>query len=355
MKTSKRILAVVIAVILAFSVFAVSAFAVDGSMIYKVVADSTNYAPGDTVTVNIYLQNDYNATCLRFPVLYSADVFEIPSNGNIKLTAFDDCSTYKGSLEANTSNDESLYPLDYYDPSAYGCVLIQWTASVTATKIGSFNSTESVKCFSFQLKVKSTAGGATGSIFIPEESNLFYNQAVIDSTDATTICRINTNFSFEGFDVEIDAGGVDGVTTAAGSQVIIDHTNKVIKNWAGLTMSKATVQANVVPLGNATLQFTSAALLKETGTWGTGSKVRVIANGMITDYFVLIYGDYDGDGAVAANDSSALTKVTAGLADLDSGIFATAADLDASGDVNAADSSNLMKAVAGLTDIDQTI
>ena len=199
MKTSKRILAVVIAVILAFSVFAVSAFAVDGSMIYKVVADSTNYAVGDTVTVNIYLQNDYNATCLRFPVLYSADVFELPATG-VKLTAYDDCLTYKGSLEANTSNDESLYPLDYYDPSAYGCVLVQWTASVTSTNIGSFNSTESVKCFSFQLKVKSTAGGATGSIFIPEESNLFYNQAVIDSTDATTICRINTSFTFEGFD-----------------------------------------------------------------------------------------------------------------------------------------------------------
>lgn len=354
MKTSKRILAVLLTVVLAFSVFAVSAFAVDGSMTYKVVADSTNYAPGDTVTVNVYLQNDYNATCLRFPVLYSADVFEVPATG-VKLTAYDDCSTYKGSLEANVSNDESLYPLDYYDPSAYGCVLVQWTASVTSSKIGSFNSTESVKCFSFQLKVKSTAGGATGSIFIPEESNLFYNQAVIDSTDATTICRINTSFTFEGFDVEIDAGSVDGITTAAGSQVIIDHTNKVIKNWTGLTMSKATIQANVVPLGNATLTYTSAALLIETGLWGTGSKVRVIANGTLTDYFVLIYGDIDGDGTVAANDSSALTKATAGLADLEGGIFSTAADLDASGDVNAADSSNLMKAVAGLTDIDQSV
>ena len=353
MKTSKRILAVLMAVVLAFSVFAVSAFAVDGSMTYKVVADSTSYAAGDTVTVNVYLRNDYNATCLRFPVFYSADVFEVPATG-VKLTAYDDCLTYKGSLEANTSNDESLYPLDYYDPSAYGCVLVQWTASVTSTNIGSFNSAESVKCFSFQLKVKSTAGGATGSIFIPEESNLFYNQAVIDSTDATTICRINTDFTFEGFDVEIEAGGVDGITTAAGSQVIIDHTNKVIKNWAGLTMSKATIQANVVALGDATLTFSSAALLKETGLWGTGSKVRVIANSTLTDYYILIYGDVDGDGSITVTDLSTSARTLGNLDVLD-GIFATALDTNLSGDVDISDMSVMARHLSNMQSIDQTI
>ncbi len=355
MKTSKRIVAVILAVVLAFSVFAVSAFAVDGSMIYKVVADSTNYAVGDTVTVNIYLQNDYNATCLRFPVLYSADVFEIPATG-VKLTAYDDCLTYKGSLEANTSNDESLYPLDYYDPSAYGCVLVQWTASVTSTNIGSFNSTESVKCFSFQLKVKSTAGGATGSIFIPEESDLFYNQAVIDSTDATTICRINTNFTFEGFDVEIDAGGTDGITTYAGSQVIIDHTNKIIKNWAGLTMSKATIQANVQPLGNATLTYTSASALTEAGTWGTGSKVRVWANGaLLDDYYIVIYGDSNGDGEISVTDLSYVSRIIGGADTIAADIFATAIDLGQSGDVDVTDMSALSRYISGAGTIDQTM
>lgn len=352
MKTSKRIVAVILAVVLAFSVFAVSAFAVDGSMIYKVVADSTNYAAGDTVTVNIYLQNDYNATCLRFPVLYSADIFEVPATG-VKLTAYDDCLTYKGSLEANTSNDESLYPLDYYDPSAYGCVLVQWTASVTSTNIGSFNSTESVKCFSFQLKVKSTAGGATGSIFIPEESNLFYNQAVIDSTDATTICRINTSFTFEGFDVEIDAGGTDGITTYAGSQVIIDHTNKIIKNWAGLTMSKATIQANVQPLGNATLTYAASTL--DNGLWGTGAKVRVWANGaLLSDYFIMIYGDVNGDGVIDVTDLSAVARHVGLTTVLSEDIAKDAADIDRSGDTEVSDLSALSRQVSLMSNIDQT-
>lgn len=351
MKTSKRILAVLLTVVLAFSVFAVSAFAVDGSMTYTVAADSTNYATGDTVTVNVYLKNDYNATCLRFPVLYSADVFEIPTAG-VKLTAYDDCLTYKGSLEANTSNDASLYPAEY-DSSAYGCVLVQWTAAVTSTNIGCFNSAEPVKCFSFQLKVKSTAGGATGSIFIPAESDLFYNQAVIDVTDATTICRINTTLAFEGLDVEIDAGGSDGITTYAGSQVIIDYTNKVIKNWAGLTMSKATIQANVQPIGNATLTYAASTL--DAGTWGTGAKVRVWVDGaLLDDYYIMIYGDVNGDGAIDVTDLSAVARHISLTTVLSSDIAKDASDIDRSGDADVSDLSALQRQVSLVSNIDQT-
>ncbi len=352
MKTSKRILAVVLAVVLAFSVFAVSAFAVDGSMSYKVVADSTNYATGDTVTVNIYLQNDYNATCLRFPVLYSADVFEIPATG-VRLTAYDDCLTYKGSLEANTSNDPAVYP-EGYDSSAYGCVLVQWVGAVTSTNIGSFNSAESVKCFSFQLKVKSTAGGATGSIFIPEESTLFYNQAVMDTSDAATLCRINTSLSFEGLDVEIDAGGSDGVTTYPGSQVIIDYNNKVIKNWAGLTMSLATIKANVQPLGEATLTY--AVSNGSAGTYGTGAKVRVWSNGaLLDDYYILIYGDSNGDGGIDITDLSYVSRIIGGADTISGDIFVRAIDLGQSGDIDVTDMSALSRYISGAGSIDQTM
>lgn len=352
MKTSKRILAVILTAVLAFSVFAVSAFAVDGSMTYTVAADSSTYATGDTVTVNVYLQNDYNATCLRFPVLYSADVFEIPTSG-VKLTAYDDCLTYKGSLEANTTNDAALYP-EGYDSSAYGCVLVQWTAAVTSTRVGCFNSTESVKCFSFQLKVKSTAGGATGSIFIPSESNLFYNQAVTDPANAGTICRINPTFTFEGLDVEIDAGSSNGITTYDGSQVIIDHSNKVIKNWAGLTMSKATIQANVKPLGTATLTF--AVSDGTAGTWGTGAKVRVWADGaLLDDYHILIYGDIDGDAGISVSDLTALSMRLADIATLEGDIFVSAADVSQSGDIDVSDLTLLSNHLSDLNQLDQTM
>ena len=352
MKAAKRIFAVIIALTLALSVFAVSASALEGAMNVQVKADSSTYAAGDTVTVNIYISNNYNATCLRFPVLYSADVFELPTSGNIRLTAYDDCLTYKGSLEANTSNDGSYIPAEY-DASAYGGVLIQWTASVSSTSIGCFNSTAAVKCFSFQLKVKSSAGGKTGTIFIPSESDLFYNQAVTDVTDATTICRIDTSLTFNALNVSIDAGETDGITTYPGSSVIIDYTAKTIRNWpSGIT--SATIKSNVMPLGSATLTYVASD--GSAGAWGTGAKVRVWSNGaLLDDYYILIYGDLTGDGIVDVTDGAELDRIVSGVADLDGDIFVKAVDLDQSGDVDVMDCANLNNAVSGIADIDQTM
>ena len=352
MKTAKRIFAVVVALTLALSVFTVSAFALEGAMNVQVKADSSTYAAGDTVTVNIYISNNYNATCLRFPVLYSADVFELPTSGNIRLTAYDDCLTYKGSLEANTSNDGSYIPAEY-DASAYGGVLIQWTASVSSTNIGCFNSTAAVKCFSFQLKVKSSAGGKTGTIFIPSESDLFYNQAVTDVTDATTICRIDTSLTFNALNVSIDAGETDGITTYPGSSVIIDYTAKTIRNWTeGIT--SATIKSNVMPLGNATLTYVASE--GSAGAWGTGSKVRVWSNGaLLDDYYVLIYGDINGDGMIDISDSTELSKVASGYINVTDAIFETAVDLDGSGDIDISDYTAHTRAVSGVSTIDQSM
>lgn len=352
MKLSKRIFAVVLASILALSVFAVSASAVDGAMNFQVKADSSTYQVGDTVTVNVYISDNYNATCLRFPVLYNSDVFELPTGGNIKLTAYGDCLTYKGSLEANTSNDGSYIPAEY-DSSAYGAILVQWTASVSSTNIGCFRSESAVKCFSFQLKVKSSAGGKAGTVFIPSESDLFYNQAVTDVTNATTICRVNTSLTFNPLNITVDKGETDGITTYPGSDVIIDYDNKVIKNWSeGIT--SANIKSNVMPTGNATLTYMPSE--GESGTWGTGAKVKVWSNGLLVDeYTILIYGDVNGNAIVDASDVAIIEDIAAGYSDPQEGVFATAGDLDQSGDVDVSDSFVLNDALGGYSDLDQTM
>lgn len=351
MKLSKRIFAVILAIILAMSVFAVSASAVTGSMNFQVKAASNTYAAGSEITVNIFISDNYNATCLRFPVLYSSDVFELPSNGNIRLTAYNDCLAYKGSLDANTSNDGSYIPAEY-NSSDYGAVLIQWTASVSSTKVGCFRSESSTQCFSFKLQVKSSAGGKTGSIFIPSESGLFYNQTVIDVTDATTISRIDTSLSFNDLNVVIDQGDADGITTHDGSDVIIDYENKLIYNWE-LGTTKAIIENNVKPLGNATLRYVPSD--GESGAWGTGAKVRVWgSNGsLIDDYYILIFGDVNGDASVDVSDLTIATRVNSGYNSL-TGLFYTAADLDDSGDFDISDSTAFARAISGSYAIPQS-
>ncbi len=355
MKMAKKVMAVVLTLVLALSVFAISASALDGNMAFTLETSSSTYAIGDAVVVNVYVSSDYNATCMRIPVLYSADVFEVPANGNIRLTAYGDCQTYKGSLEANTSNDGSYTP-DAYSSGDYSAVLLQWTASVNQTRIGAFKSTDSVKCFSFQLNVKSTAGGMTGSIFIPsaDETDLFYDQAVVDVTDATTICRVNANITTNALDIEIEQGEADGITTYDGSDVIIDHNAKVLKNWTQ-GMTKNTITSNVRPTGNATLLYKASEAAA--AGWGTGAKVTVVVGSSAIDaYYVLMYGDLDGDGNVNATDAAIAAQVGAGYQDLDGGdLFLSAGDIDLSGDVTPSDAAAIAQAAAGVADIDQAM
>ena len=359
MKTAKRILAVSLALVLALAVFAFPASALDGTMTFSVSTDNEAYAPGDSVTVNIYISSDYNATALRIPVFFSADIFEIPVGG-VRPAAYGICSDNKGTLDSNTS--ESATPIDmslitdYYDSSAYGVVAIQWTANVTSTEVKSFNSNgESVKCFSFQLKVKADASGE-GTILIPSADQLkpafaFYNQAIVTPTDATTICRVNAVFNTDEWSISIDAGSADGLTTADGSDVVIDYSSKIIKNWFS-GMDKTAIQANVVPYGNATLNFRASP----SNGWGTGSKVRLLVNGSwVADYTNLLFGDVDGDGTIGALDASTAERFSLKLAVASDEIFSMAADVDASGAFDALDASAISRAAVHLITIDQSI
>lgn len=359
MKTAKRIMAIALAMILAIAVFAFPADALDGTMTFGIETLETTYAPGDTVTVNIYVSSTYNATCMRIPVLYSKDIFELPAGNDVRLTAYDQCLSKKNSLDYNT--DLSDNPIDLtsvteaYDASSYGIVAIQWTASITSASINSFYSETAVKCFSFQLKVKSGATGV-GTILIPSADQLkpafqFYNQTVTDPADATTICRVNATFNVDEWSIEIDQGSVDDITTYPESAVIIDRENKILKNWED-GIDKTTIQANVTTTGNATLTYKASTT---SGLWGTGAKVRLWSGSTwIADYSVLLYGDTNGDGSIKATDASKISRYLVGLVDIEDSLETVAADVDGSGAIKATDSSAISRYLVGLSTIDQS-
>lgn len=360
MKTAKRILAISLSIILAIAVFAFPASAVDGVMTFQLQTSQDTYAPGDTVTVDVYVSSTYKATCMRIPVLFSSDVFEVIGGSSIRLTTYGTCLEQKGSLDFNTDSSETPIDLmnatDYYDSSSYGIVLIQWVANISSQGIGSFYSETPVKCFSFQLKVKDSASGE-GTILIPAAEELkpafaFYNQTVIDPADASTICRVNATFNVDEWSVTIEGGSEDGITTVPGSDVIIDYDNKIIKNWGNST-SKTIIETNVMPTGNATLQFSPSG---KSGSYGTGSSVRVwVGANWIEDYTVLLYGDVDGNGTISLSDISNIKRVVAGLAEIDEEIYHKAADVDGNGSISLSDSSKVSRAISGISELDQSI
>ncbi len=360
MKTAKRILAISLSIILAIAVFAFPASAVDGVMSFSLRTSQDTYAPGDTVTVDVYVSSTYKATCMRIPILYSSDVFEVVEGSGVRLTAYGSCLESKGALDYNTDTSDTPIDLmnvtDYYDSSSYGIIAIQWVANITAAGIGSFYSADSVKCFSFQLKVKSGASGE-GTVLIPAAEELkpafaFYNQTVIDPADASTICRVNATFNVDEWSVSIAGGEEDGITTTPGSDVIIDYDEHIIKNWED-GMDKAMIETNVMPTGNATLQFVPSA---KSGDFGTGSLVKVwVGSEWIEDYQILLYGDVDGSGIISGTDLTSMKRVVAGSLDFTDEIYNTAADVDGNGSVSGADVTKVSRYVSGSADLNQNI
>ncbi len=363
MSKAKKFLAIFLTLIIASAVFAFPASAEEGTMSFQVKTDETSYLPGDSVTVNIYISSSFNATCIRVPVLYSKDIFEVASTGDVKLTAYGTCLEKKNSLDFNT--DVSASPVDLslvttsYSPDEYGIVFIQWTASVTQANIASFQSDTAVKCFSFQLKVKSTANG-TGSLIIPQSEELepgsqFYNQEIKVATDATTLARVDAIFTVDdAWEITVDPGDADGITTKPGSDVIIDRENLIIKNWED-GIVKATIEANVMPTGQAELTFKSSP---DSGAWGTGAKVRVWSkdNIMLEEYVILLYGDINADGSITSLDLSMLLRHLQDLSYISEDgdtILDIAADLDHSGELTSLDLSALLRYVQELSDINQ--
>ena len=176
----------------------------------------------------------------------------------------------------------------------------------------------------------------------------------MDVTDATTICRVDANITTNALNIEIEQGEADGITTYDGSNVIIDHNAKVLKNWTQ-GMTKDTIQSNVRPTGNATLLYKASEAAA--AQWGTGAKVTVVVGGSAIDaYYVLMYGDLDGDGNVNTTDAATAAQVGAGYQDLEGGdLFLTAGDIDLSGDITSSDAAAIAQAAAGVVDIDQTM
>lgn len=99
---------------------------------------------------------------------------------------------------------------------------------------------------------------------------------------------------------------------------------------------------------------TLAPTASKANAFGTGAKVdvNVAGIGTLTTYYVLIYGDVTGDGAVDGFDAIEASLAAAGTVTLD-GVYETAADVNQADGVTSADYSALCGVATGLNAIDQ--
>ena len=355
MKISKKILAILLAVTLALSLFAVSASAAGTptgteAMTVTITTDNETYEADASVQVRVTIASNYNVPSFRFPILFDAEVYELPVI--IGLKAYNTCAS-AGTLNYNTTDTEQFIP-EAYDPSAFGCVLVQWTASVANGEVGHINNEAGELAFTFELKTKTSAVGKTGTIFIPAESDLFYYQAIENPADATTFYYLDAATCAMTF-IEGNAMVVGQQVTLVpnedyGTPGVVDEVNRRVYGLAQGVASNSEIKEYVKPTGKAVLRSTPT----EFG-YGTGTKLNLAIDGVnVKSYDLIIFGDIDGDAICDINELTLVIAIAGGTMQVENEVVLFAGDLTGDGAIDVGDITPYLLAIGGSVAIDQT-
>lgn len=355
MKISKKILAILLAVTLACSIFAVGASAAGTptgteAMTVTITTDNETYEASSAVQVRVTIACNYNVPSFRFPIMFDSSVYELPTI--IGLVGQNTCAS-SGSLTSNITNTEQFIP-EAYDPSAFGCLLVQWTASAANGEIGHINNEAGELAFTFELRTKSSAVGKTGTIFIPEESDLFYYQAIENPADANTFYYLNAEtcaMTFVPANAMVVGEQVALVPNDAfGTPGIVDEERRYVYGLTEGISSNSDIKEHV--------KVTGGAVIRSVGTdfgYGTGTTIRLDIDAVpVKTYTVIIFGDLNGDAICDVNDLNVCTMYANASAVCDKDYLLFAGDITGDGAVDVADVPTIHAVANAAAVIDQS-
>lgn len=355
MKISKKILAILLAVTLALSLFAVSASAAgtptgSEAMTVTITTDNETYEADAAVQVKVTIACNYNVPSFRFPIMFDSEVYELPTI--IGLKAYNTCAS-SGTINSNTTDASSYIP-EAYDPSAFGCVLVQWTAAVVNGEVGHINNEAGELAFTFELKTKSSAVGKTGTIFIPAESDLFYYQAIENPADATSFYYLDATTCAMTF-VEANAMVVGEQVALVpnedyGTPGIVDEDRRMIYGLTQGLSSNSELKEFVKATGKAVIRSTPTDF-----GYGTGTVVTLNIDGVpVKSYDLVIFGDVDGDAICDINELSHIIGIVGGSVIVDDPVIIFAGDLSNDGVIDVTDLTTYLLVISGGVVIDQS-
>lgn len=344
MTKSVRLLSLLLTVVMLFGMFAISVSAEGEVANVTIKTDVDTVIAGDVVNVTVNVANNYYATSMRWPVLFSTDFFELVE-GSLKST--DEINALGGSAKCTENPDNTVYTTTY-SSTDYTGILVQWTAAVSATGVTPYRQEEGMDCFTFQLKAKQDIKiGDSGDIVIPEDYPRFYNYILTDmeepfSPDKVVKCETLVH-NFTKATVECVK---PQLLPVEGSGVIIDKENGIIKG--------------VKPNTQGTLDSYVYASVGEVvlspyidGYVGTGTMVALRHHKIYEFYYLVIIGDVNGDSYVDYADMIELDLYISYNKSLDSENL-LAADLTGDGKVDAEDLIALDAYINFECEIDQT-
>lgn len=294
MKKSNRFLSFFLAVVMLIGVFAVSASAEGEVATVNIKTNTDTVAAGDVITVTVNVATNYYATSMRWPVLFSSNLFELVEG---TVTSTIELLSFGGAVNFNEAPSTAVNT-PTYSSTEYSGVIVTWHGG-SSTGITPYYQPDGMDCFTFQLKVKDDAAiGESGSILIPEDSTLFYNYILADpdaplSPDNIVQCETLT-YDLKSKTVEVLAPELVEVEDSGS---VIDEENNIIRG----------VALNTVDNLDAYVSATAGAevVVKPVvdNRIGTGTKVELVLDEQVLEiYTVIVAGDVNGDGLVDYTD-----------------------------------------------------
>ena len=210
-----------------------------------------------------------------------------------------------------------------------------------------------------ELGVKVTVDGETYYIGGGDTAAAWLDQAglrtAVEATETVTRVTNELAAALANIQCKVRLEEKEGDTTTVVTEP--DGTTRVVSIIDGIVPGSITTMDQLLSHVQTTVtsaDITTPTTLSKANAFGTGAKVEVNVNGVGTvgTYYVLIYGDVTGDGAVDGFDAIEASLAAAGTVSLD-GVYATAADVNQADGVTSADYSALCGVATGLNAIDQ--
>jgi hypothetical protein len=343
MKITRKILAAFLAILFAVGTLTFSAFAegvpAGNENMHVVISTQQQADLGTVLTVTLNITNNYYATNMRWPIIFTKSVFElIGVNGQptgtddiVPVTASGQLAAIGSSISAIDATGKSALT-GYSNATKYGALLIQWVGNFNNNVVNCYKAPSGSNCISFQLRVKQGITATKGTIQIPSTlTDIFYYQAMNNPSDPSTIYTMNSqtcSMSFTNCDVNINTN-VPDIGAVPGSTTIIERFSEADAAYYGFNgyiynmgnsqypsynlanypiLDEAEIREYIQPIGGASLVFT---LMDGQYAYTTGTKVEVVYNGAtIAKYYIVVFGDVNCDGVCDGSDVSMIDSAT---------------------------------------------
>lgn len=306
MKTSKKLLGVILALAMLVNVFAMFSYAAapDSAIDLYLTPDKESYSAGDTVTFTVSAKVEPVVGDIRiggrYPIAYDSSVITPPSeekDGLVKNfgVAFMQKGYDEGNSTVNNTEDAILQGTEIDSVNGWNSIM---TLGVNDDGATGFSATTKVDLFSFQMKLTDTVA------------------------DGDYVVGFNVG-SYKAYDAYINAQGVDSVygyddDLGYGTTANYGFVNATIhvgaSTPAGPAVSKAKSQVKMTATGKTTVadEFSFRVISKISDSdWDTYFKNTGV-EGAKTDYITAV-GMVAYKGA-AAFDAETAKKVVAGTA-----------------------------------------